>query len=147
MKNKLYKITEQDVLAITENIVRRIIKENTGNQLAKNKIRGIWDELINKISPSQFVDDLEEIVDLDEIYDNLESATGIDRQALEAMDDERLLETIFDVLDPEDIEDYINEIAYIENIELEEYEVDDAMDYDENPLESELEPEFEPEFD
>ena len=132
MKNRLFRITENDVYTIMENVVRRIIKESAANSMFRN----VWDGLITTAGAENIVNYMDEEGYLDDIYQDLDGSAGLSYDEIVELPDENLLELMISELPPETIKWCIIDIAEAFGIELSEYNTD-LQDDDSDSFEGE----------
>lgn len=93
----LYRITEQDVHMITENVVRRILKEFYDQK----NLKQLWAEALQILGAHNFVEILDDNYDMGEVYDKLIEATGMDEEELDAIPYEEFADLMGESLDPD----------------------------------------------
>lgn len=118
--NNLYRITEQDVHVIMENVLRRVLKEFYD----KKNVAQLWDEAVSMLGSQEFAQIIEDNWEMDEIYTRLKDVTGMDDETLDAIDYDEFVNLMGQHLDLEtqyEILKYIGE-------ETGEFSVDDVTD-------------------
>lgn len=115
----LYRITEQDVHMIMENVVRRVLKEFYDQK----NLKELWIEAINMIGAKNFVSILDDGYDMSDIYDTLIQKTGISEEDLDAIGYDEFADLMLDHLNPE--EQY-NILSYVGD-ETGAFTVDDVV--------------------
>lgn len=120
MANKLFRITEQDVHVIMENVVRRVLKE----YYDQKNLQQLWVEAIDILGAQTFVEILDDNYNMGNIYDKLIEKTGMDEEELDAIPYDEMADLMLHNLDPDTQYDILSFLSQ----ETGAFEVDDITD-------------------